>query len=223
MINDNLCVVFDLDDTLYSEMDFVRSAYRYISKTLASIIAGTGKKVGDDEIYNLMWSEYKSGGLSFETANNVYGLNIPVNRYLEWYRTHSADIKLREDAEYFIKKLYKEGIPMCIISDGRSLTQRNKIKALGLDKYIKAEDIVISEEIGSEKPSVRNYEYVMTRYPGRKYMYIGDNPRKDFITPNSLGWITIGIVGNEENIHPVNEDYPEEYQPARLVESFLQI
>ena len=31
MINNNTHIVFDLDDTLYKEIDFVKSAYNYIN------------------------------------------------------------------------------------------------------------------------------------------------------------------------------------------------
>ncbi len=48
---------------------------------------------------------------------------------------------------------YKLGM----ITDGRSITQRNKYRALELDRFIDDNDLVISEEFGSEKPSEKNF------------------------------------------------------------------
>ena len=31
MIDNNICVIFDLDDTLYKEIDYLKSAYREIA------------------------------------------------------------------------------------------------------------------------------------------------------------------------------------------------
>ena len=69
-----------------------------------------------------------------------------------------------------------------------------------------AEDIVISEEFGSEKPALSNYAYFMERYPEcQDFTYVGDNPRKDFIAPNALGWMTICLKDDGRNIH--RQDY----------------
>lgn len=97
--------------------------------------------------------------------------------------------------------LKKNNISIGLITDGRSLTQRNKIRALGLERFIPDKNIVISEEIGSEKPEINNYTHFIGMNSGHRYFYIGDNPQKDFITPNELGWTTIGLMDNGQNIH----------------------
>lgn len=220
---ENLCVVFDLDDTLYKEMDFVRSAYRYISRQVSRQICGKDDDGHARAVYDFMWGVFRSGGLSFESANEKYGLDIPVSQYLHWYRTHPIEIELREDAAGLISRLAEHEVPIGIITDGRSLTQRNKINSLGLDRYVKPEDVVVSEEIGSEKPNPRNYEHFMQRYSGRRYIYVGDNPKKDFIAPNALGWQTFGIIGDEENIHPPKGTFPPEAEPSKWLKSHREL
>ena len=54
----------------------------------------------------------------------------------------------------------------------------------------------------SEKPALANYEYFMKRYTGcSDFTYVGDNPDKDFIAPNILGWKTICLKDYGRNIH----------------------
>ena len=135
------------------------------------------------------------------------------------YRTHRPDIHLEDDVVATLDALKTAGCTMALITDGRSVQQRNKIAALGLNRWIADEDIVISEEIGSEKPDEANYRRIMNLHPDAdKFVYIGDNPKKDFIAPNRLGWTTVCLLDNGENIHPQRfGDIPQEAQPQYKV------
>ena len=86
---------------------------------------------------------------------------------------------------------------VAILTDGRSYTQRLKLKALCLSTY----PAYISEEYSDWKPSKMRYQLVMQHFPAFKYVYIGDNPAKDFLAPNLLGWISICLLGCSKNIH----------------------
>ena len=59
---------------------------------------------------------------------------------------------------------------------------------------------MISEEFGTAKPSLGNFE-VFHQFKTAKYYYIADNPSKDFVSPNALGWQTICLVDAGNNIH----------------------
>ena len=87
---------------------------------------------------------------------------------------------------------------MAIITDGRFISQKNKLVSLGLD-YI---DMFVSEEWNEVKPGKKRYIEVQKRYSNaQNIIYIGDNIAKDFISPNKLGWITFGIKDAGNNIH----------------------
>lgn len=211
------CIIFDLDDTLYKEIDFVKSGFKYIEKVV------TKKGIVYSDIYALLLEAYCKGKNAFEEINNTFGLDIPIPKYLEWYRFHYPTLSFNDDCGYILKCLEEHGIPMGLISDGRSITQRNKIKALGLDQYFDEQCIVISEEFGSEKPSVQNYQYFVNLYPNiARFVYVGDNPKKDFITPNKLGWLTIGIKDNGENIH-IQSGQQGLHNPQLWIESLVDI
>ena len=47
------------------------------------------------------------------------------------------------------------------------------------------------------------------------FYYIGDNVVKDFIAPNQLGWTTICLLDNGQNIHkqiPVEDEMKPQYE-----------
>ncbi len=207
-------ICFDLDDTLYKEMDFLKSAYREIA-----LHAAQGDRRLADQAYVEMLQAYTDGGNAFRRLNQLIGRKTPVEEYLAMYRAHRPDIHLEEEVVATLDAQKKAGHTIALITDGRSVQQRNKIAALGLDHWIAGEDIIISEETGSEKPAETNYRWVMERHPeAERFVYVGDNPAKDFIAPNRLGWTTVCLLDNGENIHPQRfDDAPPLAQPQYKV------
>ena len=118
---------------------------------------------------------------------------------IDMYRYHSPSIQLFDDVLDIIKSIKAKHGKIGIITDGRTKTQMAKIKALGI--YDLIDNIVISEEIGTEKPNEANFKAIETSIIGNNYWYIADNLKKDFISSNKLGWDSIGLVDNGKNIH----------------------
>ncbi len=207
-------ICFDLDDTLYKEIYYLKSAYREIALQVAQ-----GDRMLASDLLAQMVNTYRNRGNAFKRLNKLLGLKTPVEEYLAMYRTHRPDIHLEEDVVATLDALKAAGCTLALITDGRSVQQRNKIAALGLNRWIADEDIVISEEIGSEKPDEANFRCIMERHPDAdSFVYIGDNPVKDFIAPNRLGWITVCFLNNGENIHLQRfDDAPPQAQPQYKV------
>jgi len=193
-------VVFDLDDTLYKEIDYLCSGYRAVADLVSKRFSYNAS-----DVYNVMIMWYRAGEKNvFQRLNDEYRLDNPVSDYLNVYRYHQPKISMQYEDVETLGLLKEIGCVLGIISDGRSITQWNKIKALGLEDFIDKENVIISEEFGSKKPDERNYLFFETKYPGGEYWYVGDNPTKDFISPNKLGWETVMLKG-KANIH--KQDY----------------
>lgn len=212
-------VVFDLDDTLYKEIDYLKSAY----KEIASIISkNTLKAIILEDIYNDLLYYYSEKKDVFKEIIDTYKpLNIVKEDLINIYRNHNPNITLSSENENVLKYLKKEGCRLCLITDGRSIQQRNKIKALEIEKYF--EYILISEEFGSEKPNPSNFTYFEKLFGERSFFYIADNTSKDFITPKKLCWVTICLLDNGENIHKQQFDISEKYIPDFQITSLKQI
>jgi putative hydrolase of the HAD superfamily len=188
-VNETIAVIFDLDDTLYNEVEFLKSAF----KSIASLLEKSSYKT----LYATMFSLYRSNQDVFAFLNEKYG--VDKDYLLKLYHEHEPDIQPFDGVIEIIQKIRDLNGSIGIITDGRRLTQMNKIHALGVGEYI--DHVVISEELGSEKPERRNFEHMMNALKAEDYYYIGDNLRKDFVTPNLLGWKTIGLIDNGLNIH----------------------
>lgn len=183
-------VCFDLDDTLYKEIDFVRSAYKEVAN-----------RIGHPEAAQRMLNWYYEGKDVFLVLIEEYGLDLTKADCINIYRNHIPFISLEEGVKETLSIIKSSVAKVGLITDGRSCTQRNKIKSLGLDSFF--DIMVISEEIGSTKSDPRNFQLIMKTYPDlSKFIYVGDNPSKDFETPIQLGWKVFCLLNDGRNIHP---------------------
>lgn len=213
-------VAFDLDDTLFEERQFLLSAYRHIAADLCH------RGIADRE-----------KALSAMTTGGFDALMVEIERERGWspsereeritvrwcvdtYRTHLPDVTLDTDADGTLGRLSADkDIVLALITDGRGITQRNKIEALGLTRYFPSENIFISEETGHDKLSPHSFQELMGRYGDSIYIYIGDNPAKDFAWPNRLGWMTVGLLDRGNNIHRQDVVYDSDNLPKVWVKT----
>lgn len=188
-VDSNTAIVFDLDDTLYNELDYLKSAYKELAERL--------EPDSSSQLFSEFFSRYRNKQNVFEHISEKYGL--PIAELIGEYRNHIPNITPFNGVIELLKAIKSKGGKLGIITDGRSNTQRNKIKALKIDSLI--DYVVVSGEIGSEKPSEENYRLIERELDCTVNYYIGDNIKKDFVTPNRIGWKTIGLIDNGLNIH----------------------
>jgi putative hydrolase of the HAD superfamily len=184
-------VVFDLDDTLFKEVDYLYSAYKEIAAKIEEQIAVN--------IYQEMVDLYHKKQSVFDVIKAKYAFSYSIQDLVTIYRNVIPDLYLEEKTLQMLQFLHEHEFVLGLITDGRSSTQRNKINALNILHLFS--DIIISEEFGSSKPCSDNYTYFTEKYGRANCFYIGDNIRKDFIAPNQMGWVTIGLLDDGRNIH----------------------
>ena len=172
-------IIFDLDDTLYSEKQYVRSGYKRI-----------GEYLERNEAADRLWYYFSEGKPAIDCyLNEINEINKKEN-CLRIYREHMPDIELYDGVIELIQSLKERNIKIGIITDGRPKGQRNKIKALGLDKIV--DDIIITDELGGtqfRKPNDISFRIMQNRWrlPYEEIIYVGDNPKKDFQAAKQLG------------------------------------
>ncbi len=191
-IDKKTCVVLDLDDTLYPEAAYVESGINHVSQLVISLY-------GQDLLAEMkLWREQGETDFLGRIVQHLR-LEMSVKESLLWaYRLHMPCIKLSEDVRTTLCKLQEKSAALAILTDGRSISQRLKLKALGL-AHLPA---YISEEwAGRSKPDPLRFHQVMQDFLGCTFIYVADNPKKDFLAPNQLGWQTIGVRDAGQNIH----------------------
>lgn len=211
----NCVVVFDLDDTLYPEADYVGSGVRYVCEQIRTIY-------GHDiygYVLNALDQEPKLDWL--ELVCNRAKLPFTVKESLLWqYRLHSPDICLSTSCKDALQAIRSASKGVAVLTDGRSVTQRLKLKALGLADW----PAYISEDYGSTKPHQARFKAVQADYPAQYYVYVADNVQKDFLGCNPLGWISVGMRGNQRNLYSQSlQGQPISALPAHWVNSWQEL
>lgn len=205
--NKNTVLVLDLDDTLYKEADYVLSGINHIAELL--------KKTTQQDIKEKLFSFHQNNPKDdfLELACQLTALPTSSKESLLWaYRTHYPSISLDDETKQWLKWCKKEYHALVILTDGRAITQRLKISALGLSDI----PAYISEEWNSEKPNPKRFLAIQEKWGDKNYIYIGDNIKKDFIAPQKLNWITIGLKNDGHNIHS-QDNTSATYQPEYWV------
>ncbi len=200
-----MVVAFDLDDTLYQEMEYVRSAYRAIAAKFGA--------------------RYLSVMMSAPTPSAAFdATGLDVGAELDIYRNHFPDITLPWNSLYTLTLLKNKGHSLALITDGRASTQCNKIAALGLERFICRDMIYVSGDFGESKITGGAMRDIMRKCPGEKYLYVGDNPEKDFIRGNELGWTTVALKAKTDNVHPQNfESVAPGYLPSAVIRNITEL
>ena len=211
-------IIFDLDDTLFYELDYLKSGFSSVARKISN-----EQGISRQDIQELLIETYFLNLNPFKEMINRFNLKYSVEYCLNIYRTHIPKIKLSPSASVMLEELLDQKFNLGLLTDGRSIQQRNKIKSLKLEKYFK--HIIISEEFGSMKPAKKNYIYFskIAFSDSRIFYFVGDNIDKDFYTPNKLGWTTICLKDKGFNIHKQNFDKSSDYIPMYTVKDYDEI
>jgi putative hydrolase of the HAD superfamily len=188
------CVVFDLDDTLFLERDYVRSGFEAVARALEH-------ERGPTAFFDRAWAAFESGarGRIFDEALQSCGIaptRTLVDSLVDTYRSHRPSLGLLTDAESAIVGLgTRPGMSIAVVSDGPLPSQRAKANALGAARWSRLTVLTAELPAGHQKPSPRAFELVETATGARgaSCMYVADNPTKDFGGPKELGWQTIRV------------------------------
>lgn len=206
-------VVFDLDDTLYMEEEFVRQGLKHAANVA-------------ENTYGIFDAYEKIRSLYQESRSNVFDRLVKLNTIKDQEIIIAELIKAYRNCEpvslhcnpgilQLLQALRGKKISTGIITDGIVNVQKSKIKALGIQEYI--DEIVITDELGGvqyRKPNPIGFEKMLERLgvKAQEMVYVGDNPNKDFAIKRYLPIITVrldvpnGIYRGAEYLYGIKPD-----------------
>jgi putative hydrolase of the HAD superfamily len=189
-------VIFDLDDTLYDEIEYCRSGL----KAVAEFIGAQPDMPSAERIFDAFWKQFSEGNRTkiFNAALDKLGVSYTedfINSLVKVYREHEPAITLPTDSRDVLNKL-KTKYTLAMLTDGFLPAQQLKVKAIGIEKYFKC--IIYTEQLGREfwKPSPAGFQKIMTALNAEpeNMVYVADDEKKDFIAPNKLGFLTVRVI-----------------------------
>jgi len=175
-------VGFDLDGTLYDEMEFIVQVYRPISQVLAQLC-----KMPPERIFTWMLRRWLEMGSSYnrifsEVLSN-HGIrgdaaDSSVAECLSLYRGYKPVMSLPIRISVILEHI-KKNYDLFLISDGNSSLQMEKFKVLGLERWISPNNVGFTEAYGFDfaKPSTKiidNILVLQTCKLTKSVIYFGD-------------------------------------------------
>ncbi|MBM7654453.1 HAD family hydrolase [Neobacillus cucumis] len=198
-------IFFDLDDTLYDQVQPFQEAYNRTFSSITDIpILDLFKKSREysDKVFSLT----ESGEMSLEkmhqyrmmSAFNDLGYTITsdeADAFQQAYKEHQYKVSLIPEMKNILEYVSSKGIPVYITTNGPSAHQRSKLESLNLVQWIPANQVYISSEMGYAKPQKEYFEYVnqKTNTSHEHSLIVGDSFENDIIGAHHAGWSSIWI------------------------------
>ena len=212
---------FDLDDTLYDEITFVKSGLQAVSKYLFQTYSISLKDsshfledrlaIGREKILDDLLIKF-----------GIYSKN-EVKKCLSVYRSPNPNIQLSQEFNECLNRLKKNSL--YIVTDGNRNVQKNKIISLGLDKKVKFCFFTSHYGLKNTKPSPYCFLKICDRekVSSSDVLYIADDPNKDFIGIKPLGFKTIRILQGRFKDIKKSKKFEADYTISSLSELTLDL
>ena len=201
--NKMIGLVFDVDDTLYEQIVPFENAYKslfdmdidmekfYLLSRYYSDVKFEASRNGEmtmDEyhIYRIQEAAKDLGVfLTDEQALNMQ----------KEYKKNQQKLQMSDITINILKLARKNNVKLGIITNGLSEHQWSKIEALGVERWIDKDNIIVSGDYSINKPDVRIFEIMQEKLqlPNDFLYYIGDSIENDIVGANNAGWKSIWI------------------------------
>ncbi|WP_322906657.1 HAD family hydrolase [Paenibacillus campi] len=212
-------LIFDMDDTLYDQMEPFGHAYNDVFGAQAQYEVPVERLFVKSRLHSDVVFDQVQNGLMSDDEMHVYrithafadfGIAISVEQALafqERYAFHQQYLEVHPFMKELLDYGQQHGLRMGIITNGPAEHQAAKVKQLGMERWIAPEDIFISGKIGIAKPHTAIFRYVeqqMQIVPADTW-YFGDAYANDVVGAKRAGWHCVWI--NRRQI-PLPENAP---------------
>ena len=197
-------LVFDVDDTLYEQIVPFENAYKnlfdmdidmeqfYLLSRHYSDVKFEASRNGEmtmDEYHIYRIQEAASDLGVFLTDEQA--LNMQKE-----YKKNQQKLQMSNITISILELVKENNVKLGIITNGPSEHQWSKmITALGVERWIDRENIIVSGDYSINKPEVKIFEIMQEKLqlPNDSLYYVGDSLENDIIGANNTGWKTIWI------------------------------
>lgn len=210
--------LFDLDDTLFPERDFVVSGFGAVARHLADRFGGS-VETWCTRLLELL--DRDGRGNVFDTLLEELGArtNATLWALVHIYRTHRPKLVLYDDVLPSFARLRAAGYRLGIVTDGKSCVQWNKIAALGLATEV--DSVICTDDLGAaiQKPSPVPFQVALELHGGTvaQTAYVADDLSKDFIGPRQMGITTIRVDRGWEYPVQRHRNFPADHRADHVV------
>ncbi len=190
-----MIVALDVDDTLYRELDYVESGFHVVAGAVAKDYPISSESAF--EVLMQSMNDHGRGRQFDDLLRTVEAFSVARRDALvQLYRQHTPAITLPAESRQVLETLRADGHRLFLVTDGNHHVQNRKVEALGLREYVEHAYLTGRYGRAASKPSTLVFELMLRRTGAdpNELVYVGDNPRKDFVGVRQLGGRTIRVL-----------------------------
>lgn len=211
-----MILIFDLDDTLYRELEFVEGGFRSVATFLEDELGLDAARTFGR--LNKLLSEH-GRGKTFDTFLLEEGIfsKRTLAKCIASYRYGPRTLSLSRADKRLLGEL-KEKTKMYVVTDGNKNVQKQKADLLGLGEYFERVLTTHSFGLDKAKPSIHCFLKIAEweKVPVSELLYVGDNPHKDFIGLKSAGGKTVRLLRGPYQSVVAKKGYEADYTISSL-------
>ena len=181
-------VVFDLDDTLYPEADFVQGG-----------LIAAARELGVPEAEGVFLDILRNEGPLHVFDSGLRQLGIPrtpaqIASLVGAFRSHRPSLRPFAGTRQMLARLRQSGLKLALLTDGYLEVQQRKIESLGIANMF--DQVLFTSDVEGRpmpKPDPGPFHLLQARFgvECETVVMVGDRPDKDFPAPDLLGWRTL--------------------------------
>ena len=194
-------IFFDIDDTLYDSSQQAKRARKNAIKSMIEAGLDISEDEGVQAINRIVVRLGSNYEYHFDELVKEFGYEgnprIIAAGIVAYHRTKTTYLVPLHDTIPTLLELKSKGHKIGIITDGRAVKQWEKIIQLGLQHFFDV--VVISEQIGKEKPDKEMFENAVKEIgcmAGEAVM-VGDRVDKDIAGANAAGMTTVRLLNGK--------------------------
>ena len=181
--------VYDLDDTLYRETDYLYAGYARIAE------ACTADKMKQAEYTDYLCRSFVTEGRQglFQRFQAQYDVTLPIETMLSLLRTTECALVLFPERKKEIAELLEHGKKIAIITNGNVIQQRQKVHNLRLQEFFPQIDVFYAAETESKpSPSVLISWITKQGLEPTEVLVIGDSETdREMAMRANTGWLNV--------------------------------
>lgn len=201
-------IFFDLDDTLYDRWLPYGAAFRQFFGTRYEELAPRAFQAVLHRGYEL-FADAHTGKISMQ-AMHIYrhqtgladvGISITAEQALQMQALYSA-----QQRTIRLSAPMREALDFCrtafaavgVITNGGVVSQSEKLKSLGMERWTEPSLVLISDACGIMKPAPEIFQLAQQAAGGGPCVFVGDSWTQDIAPAHACGWQTVWMNRTDE-------------------------
>jgi putative hydrolase of the HAD superfamily len=200
-------VLFDLDDTLYEQAQWLDGAWRAVARMAAPVIEERALLAA---LRTVAAEGSDRGRILVRALASLGRGDLAVAPFVEAFRRFRPDVLAPYPGVDACLAALGDAVPLGLITDGDPALQVSKLAALGLAHHFRV--VVCSDELGgraTRKPATAPFLAALEqlRVDPARSVYVGDRPDKDVAGALAAGMRAVRVLTGEYRDAP-NEPEP---------------